>query len=327
MRRIGSHIALVVFGVCIGLVLLEVALQVGAAVVRARTTRSDAPWSQGVRRVVAIGDSNTYGLYLEHPERDAYPKVFERLWNASSGLPPVEVMNLAFPGTNSSAARNVLRQVIAQVHPDLVMVMVGGNDWWTETRELQGLDRRAQFAIRLWNYSRVYRLLYMLRRALSPPGVVIAERWGEDVTGGGAVMRIGDASIDVGFTKRDFEKDPGQLLETLAPNLRGMLADARAAGVDVVLITYPADFNIYGLANPIMRDIGKEEQVPIIDVGAALRKECPRRPCALLHPDDHPTLAGHARTAQLLFASLRARAPQWLVHPNDRPDTAVQDSP
>src|SRR6185295_14844726 len=105
-------------------------------------------------------------LYLEHPETEAYPKVFERLWNQANDLPPIEVMNLGFPGTNSSAARNIFRQALAQVHPDAVTVMVGGNDWWTVSRQLQTLDWRGELAVWLWTHSRVYRLLYMVRRSM-----------------------------------------------------------------------------------------------------------------------------------------------------------------
>ena len=53
--------------------------------------------------MLALGDSNTYGLWVEPAE--SYPAVFERRWNADPARRPIEVLNLGFPGTNASMVR------------------------------------------------------------------------------------------------------------------------------------------------------------------------------------------------------------------------------
>ena len=51
-----------------------------------------------------MGDSNTYGLYLD--KKDAYPKQLETIWNATHKNNPIEVINLGYPGSNSSDTRS-----------------------------------------------------------------------------------------------------------------------------------------------------------------------------------------------------------------------------
>src|SRR5205085_2121223 len=79
--------------------------------------------------ILTLGDSNTYGLYV--PAEDAYPRVLERLWNAHRPDEPIEVLDFAFPGMNSSRLRRLFPGLVEAVRPDLVLVMIGANDVWT----------------------------------------------------------------------------------------------------------------------------------------------------------------------------------------------------
>src|SRR5437016_3716125 len=100
MRETIFRLALVAAGTLAGLVLLELALQLGA-LYNTRTGRRDpTTLIAGRRRILTLGDSNTYGLYV--PPQAAYPRVLERLWNAHRPDDPIEVLNFAFPGMNSS---------------------------------------------------------------------------------------------------------------------------------------------------------------------------------------------------------------------------------
>ena len=76
-----------------------------------------------------------------------------------------------------------------------------------------------------------------------------------DLSGMSATMRVGDAGIDVGFQPRDFSKGKGDPFAALAPTLSGMVEDARAAGVDLMFLTYPASGAMYGRASTIMRKV------------------------------------------------------------------------
>ena len=92
--------------------------------------------------------------------------MLERLWNAATPAHPVEVLNLGFPGLNSSKMRQSFRDLMIALRPDLVIMLVGVNDIYTAPIPIAdeaGVTARAQYA--LWRLSRVYRLLYMLVRA------------------------------------------------------------------------------------------------------------------------------------------------------------------
>ena len=42
------------------------------------------------------------------------------------------MINLGFPGNNSSKILRALPRILQELRPDVVTVMVGTNDWWTE---------------------------------------------------------------------------------------------------------------------------------------------------------------------------------------------------
>lgn len=161
-----GRLCLVLGGLALAVALLEGALWAAALVVRVSGRPLPITLASEGRRVLATGDSNTYGLYLE-PEQ-AYPLVFERLWNARHPEHPVEVLNVGYPGTNTSRLRNALPRFLESAKPDVVTIMVGANDFWTEPepvpRDVEASPEHGGPSW-LWRHSRVYRLLYMGRRA------------------------------------------------------------------------------------------------------------------------------------------------------------------
>jgi lysophospholipase L1-like esterase len=306
-----SRVWLVALGLVLGVLLVEVALQTGALALRHGGRAADTAKTSR-RRIVAVGDSNTYGLFVKREQ--AYPKVFEARWNTRAGAPPVEVLNLGFPGTNSSAARNILRRALAIVHPDVVMVMVGANDFWTEPALLEAVGWRDALASWLWRYSRVYRLLFMMRRTWDTRAVAVTDQW-SGLRGGSGVAHVGGEAIEVRYRARTpSEVEADGVWAYLAPNLRGMIADARAAGAEIVLLTFPveADALGYGTASRIIREVAAGEGVPLVDVAAVFTRVCGVRPpltCPEVLPDHHPSAAGHERIADLLVEALLPAAP------------------
>lgn len=67
--------------VCLVVLLLacELLLQLGALVVHGQSRLVPAQWLTGNTRVLALGDSNTYGLYLK--EEESWPAQLQQLWN------------------------------------------------------------------------------------------------------------------------------------------------------------------------------------------------------------------------------------------------------
>lgn len=125
LRRPVAHLALIAAGLLLGLVALEIALQVGSLFVRGR---GEAGWTESERplRLLFLGDSNTYGIYVDPSE--AYPRVLEARWNGRAGAAKIEALNLGFPGTNSSKLRRDMPRLLRVLRPDAVIVMIGAND-------------------------------------------------------------------------------------------------------------------------------------------------------------------------------------------------------
>lgn len=87
-------------------------------------------------RVLAVGDSNTFGLFL--PEEDAWPAQLQRLTVGEQ--PPLEVVNVGYPGTNSFRVLANLPELLAQFSPDIVLLMVGFNDFWTPVEDVAAVE-------------------------------------------------------------------------------------------------------------------------------------------------------------------------------------------
>jgi lysophospholipase L1-like esterase len=82
----------------------------------------------GTIRIVALGDSVTFGLGVA--EEDAYPRVTESLLDAARGatLPPVEILNFGMPGYNTVHELAQLRETGLAFRPDLVVLGLLYND-------------------------------------------------------------------------------------------------------------------------------------------------------------------------------------------------------
>jgi lysophospholipase L1-like esterase len=307
IASIAGRLALVILGLALSLVLLEAALQAGAAYNRSRL-RDDAPASlAGASRIACLGDSNTYGILM--PRDQTYPAFFQQLLRAVPATEGVQVLNLGIPGTNSSLLRNRIAGVIDALRPDAVLVMIGANDFWTEPMPVA--DETSTWRQRLWSVSRVYRLFYMLARSAkreTTAGTVDPVREG-DAAGGHAVLK-GDTDVDLSWTGPARE-DTLDWRNKLYVNLRVMAEMAARRGVKFVSMTYPNEGAAYGQANEVIRRAAAD--LPLIDLGGAFNVICPSWNCPeIFLPDGHPTLVGYQVAATLVWNAMRdadARVP------------------
>jgi lysophospholipase L1-like esterase len=319
IRGVLVRAALVGFGLVVGLVLLEVCLQTAAAVREAVAPRAVARWTgNGTRRVLCLGDSNTYGLLVGSD--DPYPKVLERLWNAAHPDSPIEVLNLGFPGTNSSMVRNAFPKLVETLRPDLVTIMVGVNDFWTVPEPVQdGPLGAGWLGTRLWKASRVYRLCYLLRRQTGPPPrVEVQDTFSPDRhEGDRRTVRAGGVELTMAWRPMALGT-PFLWDRPLRVNLEAIAANAGRLGVPVVFVTYPALRHAYPIASKAIRKAAAESGTFLVDLGLAFKKVCrPRLPCDEFFPDGHPNRAGHQRAGRLLLEALeRAEVPPRF--PGDR---------
>lgn len=72
-------------------------------------------------RVLCLGDSHTYGLFLERQQ--AWPSMLEEALH-KRGVVNAEVINLAYPGTNSYRVRHSIESMLEEIKPDIVILML-----------------------------------------------------------------------------------------------------------------------------------------------------------------------------------------------------------
>ena len=310
MRRFVGHVALIFVGVIFGLAILEAGLQIAALWLRENGQELRTSWSSSSHRILFVGDSNTYGLYLED-RRLAFPDRLATIWNANSGLPPIEAINLGYPGTNSWRIRRELPRMLDELRPEMVVVMVGVNDAWTlrlPMEEPPGIWRRAIELVK--RHSRVYLLAHMIRQALAPPSIQYASEPVQNefgVAGEKVTMRIHGAEFSMGWRKGPATANYERNLEL---NLKEIAAICTRFGATPVLATYPSEASSYGSTNKHIRRAATRIPAPLVDTVNEFARFCPREPCPdFLYPDHHPTVRGHDIVARVLKGRLRYLGP------------------
>ncbi len=299
-----SRIGLIGFGLAVTLVGLEVALQLGAAVVRITHESRGAAKDPERFRILCLGDSNTYGVFLERPE--AYPAQLERELAALRPTQPVEVVNLGTPGLNSSRLLRQLPELLNTLAPDLVIVMVGANDIWT-VPTAESPARSTTLRGFLTRHSRVLRLYRLLRaRGRADLEVAIVPVPGKGyLQQGDHWVRVGDRVFDFGFENAN-RRIPGAARH-LVENLGRLHAVIKKAGARALFITYPARFQIYGEANRAIRQSARTKGLPLLDLTVNFLKPCPQKKCPTLFFDDqHPTAEGYRLMAKKIAAWIQA---------------------
>jgi len=149
---------------------LELGLQVLSLVTRFGYGRTPGFWSGDSYRILCIGDSNTYGLYL--PAADAWPAQLQRRLDAELGAGHAQVISLAFPGSPSSRLAENIHSMMRSFEPDLVIALAGMNDHLYGAFDGTGgpvslADRARGWATR---NLRLFRLFLDLTRPAADPG-------------------------------------------------------------------------------------------------------------------------------------------------------------
>lgn len=289
------------------LLVLEIALQLGALLVRDQVRQVQEQWLSSNTRILALGDSNTFGFYLA--ASDAWPAQLERSWNAQHHDKPVEVLNLGYPGTNSFRVRDNLPRLLDKLSPDLVLIMVGFNDFWTppEMVSAEPADGSGWFKA----HSRVYRLWAIwsrsrIRQADLAFGASRDPAAPVDVSNPEQhLVHMGDDAFYLGTR----QGEPARNRNALADNLAAMVKSVRLHGVDVVLMTYPSNWGFYPGANKWLKAAAAANNVPLVDITPLFIARCkdgpPSCPVLLFH-DGHATAEGNALVAQAVLEQLPA---------------------
>lgn len=297
-----ARAGLVVVGLAMAVILLELALRLGALFVDAPIEPDTMSWKTDGRRFIALGDSNTYGVWLPERGRDAYPSQLERIWNGERPL-PIEVLNLGYPGTNSSRLVGLYPKFIEAFAPDVVLVMIGVNDFWTEPVAFP--DQRSDLGLLAYvkHHSRLYKGLYILLRRSGADDLEVDDSPDSSFEGGEGTIRAGEHEFALGWNTQIGA--PEEVEAELRDNLRKLTALSKLSSAQLVLMTYPGRFRYYSLANPAIRSIAQESGIPLIDLARVFKPLCPEFSCPQwLYGDQHPNEVGYRLVAETIASHL-----------------------
>ena len=254
------------------------------------------------RRVLCVGDSNTYGLRLAD-RNDAYPQQLERLWNSAPERQPIEILNLGYPGTNSSKLVHDLPRMLDTLRPDVVIIMVGANDYWTApVTESDEVGAHSRVALLTERYSRLFQLMYMIGRAFDHRQLEVTDAPSADEGSRGSA-RFGDVEFSFGWRKKI---RPGvEVYADLVANLRRLADLVRSSGAEPIFLTYASAMWNYGDASNALRQVATASGVRLIDAAVPMAAVCAAEPCAeWLYTDHHPTAAGYRLIAEHVVRAL-----------------------
>ena len=157
----GQKVSLVIFGILLSLILLELGLRIGGAVLLAMQDYRNHRFAnrQGVYKIVCIGESTTMSGG-EH----SYPRQLERILNQNNKGLRFQVINKGVSGTTTPVIISRLPAILDETKPDMVIVMMGINDGkvYVPIEKLTGWDRFLSF---LKDF-RVYKLFKRIQLGL-----------------------------------------------------------------------------------------------------------------------------------------------------------------
>lgn len=253
---------------------------VNGAGIRGPEYERDAP--PGVVRVVVLGDSFTYGIFVE--DHEAYPRVLEAAVNRS-GRTRFEIVNLGQAGANLPQLLGRLVRLGLPLHPAAVIYGCTWND-------IEGLGYRRSFVPRVRGIASPFYLLRVLwprvdalREMLAPPH-------------GSYAYEVLDNYLDNPAAWERFEASLDRLAEL-----------GREQGIPIVVFVHTSiDYlNAWHPLLPVYARIAAAAAargLPVIESFETFRG---RDAEPLRVPNDHhPNANGHALLAEALRAGLAA---------------------
>ncbi len=282
-------------------------------------THELAPKQRGVYRILALGDSCTFGQiqrgdsygYVANP----YPLALEKLLADRLGAGRFEVYNAGIPGYNSYQGLILLRGKLRDLDPDLITVRFGWNDLFlSEAPPGKSPYRESDSALLVALED------LALRTALYP----FVRRLGLELRARGGHAESTPSEI---FWRKT-QWSPTVALPDFEHNLRRIVEIGRARGAKVWLLTSPhnqtpsdrardvvaflnrIDFDKlmaeHERYNEAIRAVGRELGAPVIDMDAIYRDNPDVR---LFVASDvlHPSQWGQYLEADVLFRALVAR--------------------
>jgi GDSL-like lipase/acylhydrolase family protein len=244
-------------------------LRINSRGFRAREFTREKP--SDVFRIIMLGDSVTFGLFGEDCD---YPGILQRLFDAE-GPGRVEVINTAVEGYDSSDALRLLDRELLDYSPDLVTVLIGWNDLLKRDPArpaASDFEKRAAYAIYDVYLVRFWRkvVYFYLRHALLRPETPLSPEEEEQMRGYSPLVYKEHLQKIVSTARRGRSD---VVLFTLPSLLRPDIGPEDVRKLHFPHFTYNLRkfLLLYERYNEALRDIGRLNGVPVIELQEPLR--------------------------------------------------------
>jgi lysophospholipase L1-like esterase len=284
--------------------------------------REFTPKRPGVFRILALGDSCTFGVAppsLGHYVRAPYPRLLEKMIDLKNGPDRVEVLNAGTPGYNSYQGLLLLRTKLRGLDPDLITVRFGWNDHLMSATSSRSSPFRDSSNPILRGLKGILR-----RTAIYPFAVRVA-------------LEIDARTRPEPSRRLPTEWVPTLSLEDYEAALRSIVELGRARGARVWLLTAPQAFSseaalkryealqpdaiarvllrfsgistfarmreIHDRYNDATREVAAELDAPLVDMDGIYR-QAEEDDLFSIEDGLHPTPRGHLLEARTLYREL-----------------------
>ncbi len=256
-------------------------------------------------RMVAVGDSNTFGEgSLEH----SYPAALQRLVRAQA--PPgrrYEVINAGIQGLDSQLALRRMRSKVLPLRPDVVSIYIGWNDLMKfdpfGSGGTQALSRVSRAVDALWLVKGLRKLMFLtIRPRVNPPAVGPSSRTGRYAK---FVPELYIANVEAMIREiRAIGARP--MIFTLPTVVRESFTVKDVQDAHVFFPYYPSAYSVGDLLdliadyNRTIERIAVEHDVPLVDLATAFAAREDYR--KLFYDTMHPTWDGNELIAREIYA-------------------------
>ncbi len=250
-------------------------------------------------RVLAIGDSCTYGLGV--PYEDSWPGQLQLALNALKGEGACEVVNTGVPGYSSFQGLRMLQAAAPTLQPDMVIWGLGINDsaWWLGVSDMHmAALLELTGAEKLAGWSNLYRFL-RLRRKL-------------------ATLEEPAKNIFEVAARMMAERRPRLHPEEYEANLRAAQAYCESRGMDFIVVSFPMVSQVlkpeedpfatwtpkYARYQETMRKTAEESGAAFVDLLDVFSEALPEK---LFYDNSiHPNKAGYALTTEAILDKMKS---------------------
>lgn len=214
-KRAGRYLGVTLFGIIFSLAFLEAALWVFAGFQQVRQHWSNRSDVSDELVILALGESTTMPIHNSQGKDISWPALLEKELNQADLDIKIKVINEGRGGINSEYILQQLAAWLKKYQPDLVVSMMGINDYGQVEYEAQAGIKPTDF----WSRFRTYQLAKLLinqSKQNSPSLIQDCSSAGNCMLQAAQALEIGNKSHAFKLWQQTLEYDPDNLTALLS---------------------------------------------------------------------------------------------------------------